>query len=186
MKSLYIISGPSGSGQDSVIEGLEKLLPLERIITTTTRLKRNGESDGHPYHFVSKEVFEKGLKEEKFLEYACHYNNEYYGVTFDEVKRVQNSGKRGIWKVDYQGVKNIKKIFPEIKAILITAPPDVLEMRIRRRDPYRSEESLAERMSYSKEYLTHVNLYDFVVENQENKLNEAIQKVFSIIQAEKV
>lgn len=182
---LFIISGPSGSGQDSVIEGLEKLLPIERVITTTTRPLRPGESDGHPYHFISQEAFEQGLKEGAFLEHARHYGGKYYGVTRDEVERVRNSKKIGIWKVDWQGVANIKKLFPNTRAILITAPLDILEARLRRRDPDRSEASLRERMSYSREYLNHTDLYDFVVKNQDGKLEEAIQKVFHIIEGTK-
>lgn len=179
--TLFIISGPSGSGQDSVIEGLTKLLSLERVVTTTTRPPRTGESDGHPYHFISKEAFESGLKENIFLEHARHYGGEHYGVTITEADRVRASGKIGIWKVDWQGVANIKRLFPETRAILITAPLDILEARLRRRDPSRSETSLKERMDYSREYLNHTDLYDFVVENRDGKLEEAIQKVFRII-----
>jgi guanylate kinase len=178
---LFIISGPSGSGQDSVIEGLAKRLPIERVITTTTRPLREGESDGHPYHFISQETFEQGLQKGAFLEHARHYGDEYYGVTREEIERVRKSGKIGIWKVDWQGVANIKKLFPETRAILITAPLDVLETRLRRRDPNRSEASLQERMAYSKEYQNHTDLYDFVIENEDEKLDEAIRKVFEII-----
>jgi guanylate kinase len=182
MKSpLFIISGPSGSGQDSVIEGLAKLMPIERVVTTTTRPLRTGESEGLPYHFISQEAFEKGLQEGAFLEHARHYGGEYYGVTREEIERVRNSRKIGIWKVDWQGVANIKEIFPETTAILITAPLDVLEARLRLRDPNRSETSLHERMVYSKEYLSHVDLYDFVIENKDGKLDEAVQKVFRIL-----
>ena len=52
MKNVFIISGPSGSGQDSIIESLALLLPLKRVITTTTRPKRDTESEGNPYHFI--------------------------------------------------------------------------------------------------------------------------------------
>lgn len=178
---LFIISGPSGSGQDSVIEGLAMLLPLERVVTTTTRPMRPTETEGHPYHFISQEAFEQGLREGAFLEHARHYGGEYYGVTRAEVERVRSSGKIGIWKVDWQGVVNIKRLFPETTAILITAPLEVLEARLRRRDPNRSEASLRERMEYSREYLNHSDLYDFVVENKDGKLDETIQEVFRII-----
>lgn len=181
----FIISGPSGSGQDSVIEKLSEILPIERVVTTTTRAPRPDESDGHPYHFISRKAFEQGIRDSAFLEYARHYGDEYYGVTRDEVERVRNSKKIGIWKVDWQGVANIKKLFPDTKAILITAPLDVLEARLRHRDPDRSESSLKERMSYSREYLEHTDLYDFVVENQDGKLKETIQEVFQIIEGTK-
>lgn len=183
--SLFIISGPSGSGQDSVIEGLAKLLPIERVLTTTTRPQRVGESDGHPYHFISQEAFEKGLEKGEFLEHARHYGGEYYGVTREEIERVRQGGNIGIWKVDWQGVANIKALFPDTLAILITAPLEVLEARLRRRDSNRSEASLQERMAYSREYQKHTDLYDFTVENKNGKLDEAVQEVFHIIEKKK-
>ena len=179
--SLFLISGPSGSGQDSVIEKLGGILPIERIITTTTRPMRPSESDGRPYRFISREAFEEGLKRGDFIEYARHYGGEYYGVAKREVERVRDSGKVGIWKVDWQGVRNIKAIFPSVQAILITAPLDVLEARLRRRDPDRSEASLRERMAYSRQFADHLDLYDFVVENRDGALDAAVQEVADII-----
>ena len=38
---LFIISGPSGAGEDSIIEGLKELFSIERVVTTTTREKRS-------------------------------------------------------------------------------------------------------------------------------------------------
>ncbi|QQS21397.1 MAG: guanylate kinase [Candidatus Moraniibacteriota bacterium] len=172
---------PSGSGQDSIIEKLAESLPIERVITMTTRPARPGESNGHPYHFVTRDVFEEKCKQKAFLEYARHYGGEYYGVTQEEVERVRHSGKVGIWKVDWQGVRNIKALFPDMPAILITAPASVLEARLRRRDPERSEASLAERMAYSREYEAHHDLYDFVVENEDGHLDEAVSRVSAIL-----
>jgi len=53
LKNIFIIYGPSGSGQDSVIEGIEKKIPVERVITTVTRPPRQKESQGHPYYFIT-------------------------------------------------------------------------------------------------------------------------------------
>jgi guanylate kinase len=61
MKNIFIISGPSGAGQDSVIHGLGEMLPLEVVMTSTTRLKRQGESDGNPYYFIDAENFENAI-----------------------------------------------------------------------------------------------------------------------------
>ena len=63
--NIFIISGPSGSGQDSVVEGLKKYLNIERVVTSTTRSMRAGESQGNPYYFVSQEEFEKKIQEAK-------------------------------------------------------------------------------------------------------------------------
>lgn len=179
---IFIISGPSGAGEDSIISGLESHLPIERIITTTTRAPREGESEGHPYYFLSKDAFEAGIQENRFLEYARQYNDNLYGVTFNEINRVRNSGRVGIWKIEWKGVMTAKKLFPEIIAILVTVPSiDVLEARIRRRNPNVTKEYLKERMEYTKEWLRHTDIYDYTIVNEEGKLNRAIQETERII-----
>lgn len=180
MKNIFIISGPSGAGQDSVIEGLKNIFSIEVVMTSTTRPKRDGESEGNPYYFIEKERFEKNIREGKFLEHAKTYNDQYYGVTHDEIKRVAESGRIGIWKMDWRGVETAKKIDPNVPAILITAPLSVLESRIRRRDNP-SETFIAERMQYTKEFLNHTYLYDFIIENEEGKLDQTIEHVAAII-----
>lgn len=180
---LFIISGPSGAGEDSVIEGLRALLPVERVKTTTSRAMREGESEGDPYFFISRETFEKGIAAGEFVEHAEQYNNNLYGVTKQELQRVMLSGKVGIWKIEYKGVQQAKRIFPNIVAILITAPLEVLEDRIRRRGGV-TEEQIRERRTYTEEWFTHKDIYDYEVENKEGKLDETIHAVAKIIETE--
>lgn len=177
---IVIISGPSGAGEDSIIEKLAERIPIERVITTSTREMRPGESEGHPYHFISKEDFGKGVKEDKFFEYAEEYNGHWYGVTFDELKRVEETGKVGVWKIEYKGVQKAKEIIPNILAIFIDAPLDVLESRIRRRDNA-SDEYVQERMAYTLEWLKYKDIYDTEVINEEGKLDEAVDEAEDII-----
>jgi guanylate kinase len=180
--NIFIISGPSGSGQDSVIEGLKKHLDIERIITTTTRSMRAGESEGNPYYFISSADFQKQIETDKLAEYAQEYNDMFYGVTKFELERVAKSGKIGIWRIEYKGVITAKKKFPEIKSIYI-APPSlqVLRERLLKRDPEMTEEYLNERMKYTTEFIKHEDIYDFKVVNEEGKLEETIEKVAEII-----
>ena len=180
---LIIISGPSGVGEDSIIDGLKDFLPMTRVITTTTREMRPSESEGDPYYFVLHEEFKQGIADGKFFEHAKEYNNNYYGVTFAEIERIKNSGQVGIWKIEYKGVMQAKKLMPEIVAIFITAPLDILEKRIRRRSGV-SDEYVAERMEYTKEWLKHADIYDYTVENEEGKLDETIGKVADVIKKE--
>lgn len=180
MKNIFILSGPSGAGEDSIIDGLSKLLPIEKIITTVTRSKRDGENDGAPYYFISQNEFEQNIKRGNMIEYAKHYNGNYYGVTKKELERVAASEKIGIWKIDYQGVETAKRLFPAITAIFINAPLEILEKRIRMRD-HLTEEYVKERMDYTKEWLKHTDIYDYTIENEQGKLDEAIQRAFVII-----
>lgn len=178
---LFILSGPSGAGEDSIIEGLRKFFTIERVITTTTREMRPGESQGRPYYFISREEFIGRRDKNEFVEWAEQYNGNLYGVTKEEIERVKNSGHIGTWKIEWKGVVTAKKIFPEIPSIFINAPLDVLENRIRRRDNV-SEEYIKERTEYTKEWLKHKDIYDYEVVNEEEKLDEAIQKVKEIIE----
>ena len=177
---LIIISGPSGSGQDSVIEGLAKLIPFDRVITTTTRSMRPTESNGHPYYFISRDEFAKKIENKEFFEYAKHYNDNFYGVTNEEINKAEMCDKVVIWKIDYQGVMDVKKKLPNIPAILIIAPIDVLEERIKNRDGVAGE-YLKDRMNYTKKWLKHTDIYDYRIENQNGRLNETIQAVKAII-----
>lgn len=178
---LVILSGPSGAGEDSIINELEKIMPVERVVTTTSREMREGEVQGNPYYFISKEEFEKGVDQGSFFEYAKEYNNNYYGVTKQEIERVMDCGRVGIWKIEYQGVKKAKELIPGIVAIYIKAPLEILEKRIRSRGNV-SDEYVQQRMAYTREWMKHLHIYDFEVENEEGKLGEAVQKIKQIIE----
>lgn len=180
--NLFIVSGPSGVGEDSVIEGLKSVLPIERVVTTTTREMREGEFQGNPYYFISTEEFQEKIVRGEFVEYAQEYNDNFYGVTKEEIERVANSGNIGIWKIEWRGVVTAKKLFPGIVAIFLTVSDlAVLEDRIRRRKPDVSEEYLRERMEYTREWLKHTDIYDYTVYNEENELEKAIEDIAEII-----
>ena len=143
---------------------------------------RTGESQGKPYYFISQPEFGRKMEQDELAEYAQEYNNNFYGVTKGELERVANSGKIGIWKIEYKGVITAKKKFPEIKSIYIAPPSlEILKQRILRRDPDVSEEYLKERMDYTKEWMRHEDVYTYKVVNEEGKLDETIKKVADII-----
>lgn len=183
--NIFIISGPSGAGEDSIIAGLHQLLPIERVITTTTRTMRDGESQGDPYYFVSQDEFHRRALDGEFIEHAQEYNGQSYGVTQAEIDRVKDCGKIGIWKIEWKGVIKAKQLFPGIKAIFITVSDlSILERRIRRRNPGISEETLRERAEYTRQWMEHTDIYDYTVFNEEGKLEESIQQVRNIITSE--
>ncbi|PID51877.1 MAG: guanylate kinase [Candidatus Moraniibacteriota bacterium] len=181
IKNIFIISGPSGAGEDSIINELKKRMNVRTIVTTTTRDMRSGESEGKPYYFVSIKKFKNLIKEDGFVEWAQQYNGQYYGVTKQEFADIVAEGKIGLWKIEYKGVQTAKKKFPHIIAILIMAESlDVLEKRIRNRSKV-TEEYVQERMKYTKEWLKHTDVYDYHVINRQNKLFEAVEEVENII-----
>ena len=178
---IFILSGPSAAGEDSIIEGLKKQIIFEKIITTTTREMRPGESQGYPYYFIPKEDFQRGIKNNEFYEYAEEDRNNFYGVTKKEFERACSTGLPVIWKVDYKGVITGKKLFPEAVAILIDVSLETIEKRIRRRDSL-SEEYIQERLAYAQGWYDNRDKFDYAIKNEEGKLDEAIQAVKNIIE----
>jgi len=182
--NIFIISGPSGAGEDSVIEGLKKYLKIERVITASTRPMRAGESEDNPYRFISKKEFQEKIKRGDMAEYAQEYNGNFYGADKNELERVKNSGRIGIWKIEYKGVITAKKKYPEIKSIFIAPPSlEILEKRILQRDQDASPEYLKERKKYTEEWLKHRDIYDYKVVNEEGELEETVKKVIEIIKS---
>jgi guanylate kinase len=180
MSHVFIISGPSGSGQDSIIESVSQTLPIERVITTTTREKRPTESEGHPYHFVTHEEFQKLSLEGEFVEASQSYNNEWYGVTKNDLDKAFASDSIVIWKVDYKGVEKIKTLFPQITAIYIEVPEETLRSRLLKRDKP-DPKYLEDRMIYTKNWNARKELYDYCIQNADGQLEEAALAIKKII-----
>ena len=183
VNKIFIISGPSGAGEDSVIEELQKKLNFNRIITTVTRSPRQNESQGNPYYFISVEEFKKLIAKNELIEWAVVYG-DYRGCTKQEVTRLLKTGKPIFWKVDWQGVKTIKNFLPEAVSIFI-APPSykILEKRLMKRGQD-TVETIKQRKKFTKEWLNHKDVYDYIVINKEGKFDETIAKAEKIIQNE--
>jgi guanylate kinase len=182
MASIFIISGPSGAGEDSVIEALERDFDFKRVRTTVTRPMRPGETEGRPYYFVSREQFEAMIERDELVEWAVVYG-DYRGATREEVDRCMGSEKPFIWKVDWQGVQTIKARYPEAVSVLILPPSyEVLETRLRRRGT-ESPEEIKRREDFTKQWLARTEVYDHVVVNEEGALDHTVAEVKRIIEA---
>ncbi len=177
---VIVISGPSGAGEDSVIEGIQQDIECNRVKTTVTRNMRPNESEGNPYYFISVEQFKHMIEHDAFIEWAIVYG-DYRGATRHEIQRLQLLGKPILWKVDWQGVKTIKEKLPEAVTILIDVPSvEVLEDRLKKRGSDQAE-TIKKRSEFSKEWLKHKDVYDHIVLNEDGKLDNTIKKVLEII-----
>lgn len=179
--NFFVITGPSGVGKDSVIEGLKKKMPeLISVITTSTRPMREGEKEGYPYYFISREAFETKIAANEFLEWANVYGN-YYGSEMKEVERMRQLNGPAVFKIDIQGARALKKNMPEIYVIFI-APQDhaTLARWIRGRGKD-APEAMERRLNTAKHELADLSEWDAVVINEDGKLGEAVQNIFDII-----
>lgn len=174
-KNIVIVTGPSGSGKDTLINRALETLAFEKIVTTTSRPKRASERDGREHYFISTPEFQKRIKEGKFFEYSQNENGAYYGVEEVHLIDAARRNKKLIWRVDWKGVNNIKKIFPGLKSIAIMAAPETLERRLRTREGKNVDEKyFQERLSYGQDYFTRLSDYDYVIWNEDDHLAESV------------
>jgi len=182
---LVVLSGPSGVGKDAVLARMRKLgRPFHYVITATTRPKRAGEKNGVDYYFHSRKEFQQMIDKHQFLEWANVYDN-YYGVPEDEVTSALSKGLDAIVKVDVQGAATIKKTLPQAVFIFLM-PPSVeeLEKRLRKRRS-ESSEDLALRLERARGEIKSLPLFDYVITSRQNKLDEVVSQIDSIVAAEK-
>ena len=124
-----VVSGPSGVGKGTICDVLIKELDAWYSVSMTTREMREGEEEGKNYYFVTKEEFERKIKEDNFIEYNI-YNNNYYGTPKDKILEKIDAGIDVFLEIDVNGARNIKKQFPNSLLIYI-APPSIEELRKR-------------------------------------------------------
>jgi guanylate kinase len=182
---LIVLSGPSGVGKDAVLAKMKRLeRPFHYVITATTRPKRDKEKNGVNYHFLSRKEFQQMVDKHKFLEWANVYGN-YYGVPKNEITSALSKGIDTIVKVDVQGAATIKKILPQAVFIFLMPPSlEELEERLKRRCS-ESSEDLTLRLEMAKEEIQSLPLFDYVITSHQNKLDEVVSQIDTIITAEK-
>ena len=182
---LIVLSGPSGVGKDAVLNKMKQSdCNLEYITTTTTRPRRDNEKNNVDYHFVTKEKFQNMIETQELLEWANVYGN-WYGVPSQPIKQALDNGQDIIVKVDVQGASTIKKILPEAVFIFLMSPS--MEDYISRLKQRRTESpsDLALRIETAEEEIKQLDMFDYVVVNEQNEIDRAVDDIKAIIAAEK-
>ncbi len=179
-----VLSGPSGVGKDSIILRLKELgRPYHFVVTATTRSPRPAEADGVDYHFLSQDEFDAVLEADGFIEHA-HVYGRSYGVPRAQVAGALESGKDVIMRIDVQGAATIRRLAPTALLIFV-APPSVADLakRLELRDAD-SPESIARRLATVPDEMERIDLFDYVVTNEDGRLDDAVAVVEAIIAAE--
>jgi len=181
---LIVISGPSGVGKDTVIRKMKaRDLPLYFVITATTRPARPGEVHGKDYFFVSSDEFADMIEKDELLEYAFVYN-DHKGIPKEQVRQALVSGKDVIMRIDVQGADTIKEIIPDALLIFLTTQDE--EEMVNRLKARKTETpgGLKLRIATARQELKRLDLFDYVVVNRENQLDETVDIIMAIIKAE--
>jgi guanylate kinase len=183
MGKLIVVTAPSGAGKTTIVHYLLNTFEnLAFSVSATTRNRRQNETEGRDYYFISADEFRKLVGQGAFLEWEEVYENQYYGTLKREVERLWSEGKHVVFDIDVKGALNIKKIYPENTLTIFVKPPspEILFERLRKRKS-ESEESLQKRIAKAAYELTFEDRFDYVLKN--DVLEEALKKAETVVAA---
>jgi guanylate kinase len=185
MPLLIVLSGPSGAGKDAVLIRMKELgVPFHYVVTSTTRPPRTGERDGVEYSFVSESGFHEMLQRGDLVESAKVYGY-WYGVPKQEVKQALDEGKDVVLKIDVQGAATIRNLLPGAVLVFLTLPSlEEYEQRLRQRKT-ETDTDLKVRLGKVNEEVRSMLIFDYVVVNRQDQLDEAVEQIKAIVTAEK-
>jgi guanylate kinase len=176
---LFIVSAPSGAGKTTLCEAVRRCFDdVIYSISYTTRSRRNGERHGEDYFFISREEFERGIRRNRWAEWANVHGN-YYGTSARWIAGNLDQGKHILLDIDVQGMQQMVRQFPDAVTIFI-APPSMDELR--RRLTHRGSddnETIELRMTNARAEMEQQSRYHHVVINDD--LAQARQQLISII-----
>ena len=168
-KKAIIVSAPSGAGKTTIVKHLLASLPeLSFSVSACSRPKRENETDGKDYYFISANEFRNKIEDDAFVEWQEVYPGSYYGTLKEELNRIWQSGKFPIFDVDVIGGLNLKKYFGDKALAVYIQPPSLEEMerRLRNRSTD-NEESIQKRIGKATYEMTFAGQFDVVVVNDD-------------------
>jgi guanylate kinase len=176
---LFVVSGPSGVGKDTVIHHFLPTLPNVVLnVSATTRAPRPGESEGNPYFFVSVADFREMVERDEFLEYA-RVNGNLYGTPHRWVEEQRTKGIDVLLKIDVQGGLTVRTKMRDAVLIFLM-PPSVDELERRLRDRMtETEEQITTRLLDARSELQQIPNYDYAVMNDDvGRASDLLRAIF--------
>jgi guanylate kinase len=182
MARVFVITGPSGVGKGTLIQGLMRRQPkLGLSVSATTRSPRSGERDGEHYHFLSRAEFDRRVAAGDFVEHA-DYAGRSYGTLRSELDAHLAAGTPVLLEIEVQGARQVRAAMPEAVQVFI-APPSLAALRARLVGRGTDdEEEVSRRLAVAERELAAQPEFSHVVVN--DRLEDALGELERIVAGE--
>jgi guanylate kinase len=176
---LIVFSAASGAGKTTIVKQILKEFPqIIFSISATTRPKRETETSGVEYFFLSDEEFKNKIENDEFVEWEKFYDY-YYGTLKSFISENIEVGKTVLLELDVKGALTIKRLYPYAHLIYISPPSfEELVNRLRQRNT-ESETDFQKRIERAKMELGLKDKFDYIIENRE--LEKAVSEAKSLV-----
>jgi len=180
---LIVLSGPSGAGKSTVVKKLmQQRGNIHFSVSYTTRAPRSEDVDGVTYNFVDRAEFQRMIDANEFLEHA-EYSGNCYGTSLKVIEEQQARGVDVLLDIEVQGAANVRAKCPEAVLVFIVPPSyEELERRLRGRNTD-DDETIRKRLSRALEEIEEINMYDYLVIN--DQVEKAAAELDGIMTASK-
>lgn len=160
-----ILSGSSGVGKNTVIKEMQKANSNMVLMPTyTTRERREGEIEGLPYFYISKDEFQDKIKNGEFIEHE-HIHGNFYGSSYKIFDEYIKNGKILIKDIGVEGAQNLSKKMKDktniVKIFLTVKHKSELKKRLKSRGEKQIKLRL-KRFGYEQK---QKNKFDYIVYN---------------------
>jgi len=187
---LFVVSGPSGAGKDTLVDALRERMPrLRYSVSATTRERRVGERHGESYFFLDSPTFDRETAAGAFLE-TKEYGGNSYGTPRSFVEQTLADGYDVIMKPEVDGALAVRTAFE--RAVLIFILPDKFSHLRTRLAARRTETSdaIAARLAIAHDEVRAIRSFDYVVINEQTALERhgapaAVDDLEAIVKAER-
>ncbi len=182
---MLVLSSPSGAGKSTLArELLERDGDITMSVSATTRTRRQGETDGVDYRFVSAGQFLAMRDADELLEWAEVFGN-HYGTPRAAVEKELAAGRDVLFDIDWQGTQQLhgKRASDMVRVFVLPPSAHELEERLKRR-AQDSADIVAERMAGAANEIVHYAEYDYVIVNRD--VEESVTQLVAILVAERL
>lgn len=177
---LFIVAAPSGTGKTTIVKRILREFPeIVFSVSATTRKKRENETDGSDYFFISEAEFEAKIKNDEFAEWEKFYDY-YYGTLKSYLDDNLSGGRSVLLEIDVKGALKIKEIYPDAVLVYIL-PPSFQELvnRLKKRQT-EDEIDLKKRIERAEMELRLKDNFDYFIHNVE--IEQAVSDIKSLIE----